>query len=140
MRVLFALCAQSATVDRSTNRLSIFNVIDHLPVSSFPLNIPSIAFVTTVESDHDQVNNSISGIAEIIANGQSIFRFAVAITFTDNQLARTVLNFQGIPVKEPGFLTFRLSLPDGTVADTTFQVSSVVSQVVPSTNPPPVSA
>jgi len=32
MRVQFALCAQSASVDRNSNRLSIFNVIDHFPL------------------------------------------------------------------------------------------------------------
>jgi hypothetical protein len=51
MRVQFALCAQSASVDRSSNRLSIFNVVDHFATSSLPIVIPAITFVSVIESD-----------------------------------------------------------------------------------------
>ena len=127
MRVQFALCAQTASVDRATNRVSVFNVFDHLPVSSLPIVVPSVTFVSVIESEEAE-NNNISGAVEVEANNVPVFKVEVPINFTNNRLARVVLTFQGIPVRDTGSLTFRLTLPDGTIAETTFQVMNVASK------------
>jgi hypothetical protein len=127
MRVQFALCAQTASVDRATNRVSVFNVFDHLPVSSLPIVVPSVTFVSVIESEEAE-NNNISGAVEVEANNVPVFKVEVPINFTNNRLARVVLTFQGIPVRDTGSLTFRLTLPDGTIAETTFQVINVASK------------
>jgi hypothetical protein len=124
MKVQFALCAQTASIDRTTNRVSIFNVIDHLPVSSFPINVPAVTFVSVIESDKDGDSN-VKGILEITANKSLVARVDVPINFTTNRLARVVINFQGIPVREAGPLTFRLTIPTEVTAETTFQVTNV---------------
>jgi hypothetical protein len=127
MKIQFALCAQTASVDRASNRLSIFNVFDQFPVSSFPIVIPSVTFVSVIESEETE-NNNIRGAIEIEANRVKVFGIEVPINFTSNRLARVVLTFQGIPVGDAGPLTFRLTLPDGTIAETTFQVINVASR------------
>jgi hypothetical protein len=124
MKIQLALCAQTVTVDRATNRLSIFNVIDLLPVSSFPHYVPGIAFVCIIENDDDS-NRNVKGFFQILSNGVLVAASEVPIHFTENRLARIVLNFQGIPVPKPGPLIFRLTLPTGVVAETGFQVISV---------------
>lgn len=132
MRVIFTVCAQSATVDRTTNRLSVFNVIDHLPISALPLTIPAISFVAVIEGD-DQAVGSVNGMAEVASGAQTLFRYTVPVVFTDNRIARVILNFQSIPVHSLGPLTFRLVLPDGTTASTSFQVTSIATPVAPVT-------
>ena len=124
MRVQFALCAQTASVDRSSNRLSIFNVIDHFPASSLPIVIPAITFVSIIESDKNESTN-VKGILEIGSSKGLIARIELPITFVNGRLARIVVNLQGIPIREAGPVTFRLTIPDGTTAETTFQVVNV---------------
>lgn len=126
MKVQFALCAQTASIDRATNRVSIFNVIDHFPVASLPVLIPALTFVAVIEGDSDDA--TMKGVLEISAKGSTIFKMDVPINFTSNRLARIVLNFQGIPVREPGPLAFCLTLPDGAAAKTEFQVLSVTQK------------
>jgi hypothetical protein len=121
MRVQFALCAQTASVDRSSNRLSIFNVIDHFPASTLPIVIPALTFVSILESDKDESTN-VKGILELIVNKALVARLELPITFVSGRLARVVVNFQGIPVREAGPVTFRLAIPNGATAETTFQV------------------
>jgi hypothetical protein len=121
MRVQFALCAQTASVDRSSNRLSIFNVIDHFPASVLPIVIPAVSFVSIIESDQDESTN-VKGVLEISANKTLLARMELPIAFTSGRLARVVVNFQGIPVREPGPVTFRLTIPNAITAETTFQV------------------
>lgn len=138
MKVQFALCAHTASVDRATNRLSIFNVIDQFPASVLPIYIPSIAFVSVIESDRDESPN-VKGVLEITASARLLGRFEVPISFTNGRLARVILNFQGMPVHQAGPVVFRLTIPDEVVAETTFQVVSLGNteaiQVAPNTPP-----
>src|ERR1700734_1931301 len=135
MKIQFALCAQTVTVDRSSNRLSLINVIDLLPVSNFPHFIPSVAFVCLIESEDGDRN--VKGFVQISSNDVLVGAAEVPIHFTENRLARVVMNLQGIPVPKPGPLKFCMTLPNGTVAETSFQVISVAPkeaiQVVPPT-------
>jgi hypothetical protein len=135
MKVQFALCAQTVTVDRASNRLSIINVIDLLPASNFPHFIPGLAFVCLIESEEGDRN--VKGFFQVTSNEVLVGAAEVPINFTENRLARIVLNFQGISVPKPGPLKFRLTLPNGTVAETSFRAISVAPkeaiQVVPPT-------
>jgi hypothetical protein len=137
MRVQFALCAQTASIDRSSNRLSIFNVIDHFPASALPIVIPAITFVSIIESDKDESSN-VKGILEISASKILVAKLELPITFVNGRLARVVVNFQGVPVREAGPVTFRLTIPNGTTAETTFQVVNLAQReaiqvIIPST-------
>src|ERR1700722_1791942 len=108
MRVQFALCAQTASVDRSSNRLSIFNVIDHYPASILPVVIPALTFVAVIDSDQVESTN-IRGVLEIIAKQLQIGRVELPITFVNGgRLARVIVNFQGIPIREAGPVNFLL--------------------------------
>jgi hypothetical protein len=134
MKTQFALCAQTVTVDRTSNQLSIINVMDLLPVSSFPHFIPSMAFVCVIESEEGE--GPIKGFFQILSNDVLVGASEVPINFTENRLARIVLNFQGIPVAKPGPLKFCMTLPNGTVAETSFQVISVAPKGAIQVAPP----
>jgi len=138
MRVQFALCAQTASVDRASNRLSIFNVIDHFPATVLPIVIPAITFVAVIESETDD-NINVKGTLEITAGNNFLGKIEVPISFVNGRLARVVLNFQGMPVHQAGPVTFRLSIPNGPTAETTFQVTNLTQaeaiQAAPATHP-----
>lgn len=136
MRVQFALCAQTASVDRASNRLSIFNVIDHFPASVLPIVIPAISFVSIIESDKDESTN-VKGVLQIIVNKELLAKVELPITFVNGRLARVVVNFQGIPVREAGPVTFRLDIPNGVTAETTFQVLNLAqAEAIQVVSPP----
>lgn len=124
MRVQFALCAQTASIDRATNRLSIFNVIDQFPATTLPVVIPALTFVSVIVSDKNESTN-VKGTLTVTTNKQFLGGFDVPIAFTDGRLARVVLNFQGVPIQEAGPVTFRLTIPNAVTAETTFQVVNI---------------
>jgi hypothetical protein len=122
MKVLFALCAESATVDRTTNRVSLFNVFDHYLPPTFPASLPSVAFVAAVERDEGE--GDVNGIAEICVPGAPQFNYPVSIVFTESRIARCMLTVQAIPVKQEGRITFRLVLPNGASGEASFMVAN----------------
>jgi hypothetical protein len=124
MKVQFALCAQSASVDRSSNRLSIFNVLDQFPTSTLPIVIPAITFVSVIDSDKEESSN-VKGVLEVIANNSSLVKIDIPINFANGRLARVIVNFSGIPIRESGPVVFRLTIPEGVTAETAFQVTNL---------------
>lgn len=124
MKVQFALCAQSASVDRASNRLSIFNVIDHFPASTLPIVIPSLTFVSVIESDKDEGSN-VKAMLEISSNTGLVAGVEIPINFVNGRLARVIVTFQGIPIRESGPVKFRLLIPNGVTAETAFQVTNL---------------
>jgi hypothetical protein len=130
IRVQFALCAQSVSVDRASNRLTIINVIDHWPASVIPVVIPAIAFVCIFESDKDEAV-AYQGNIEILLNEQRILASQVPISFTNGRLARAVLTINAVPVNRYGSLSFRLAIPNEATAEAMFQVVNPSSSVKP---------
>lgn len=139
MRVQFALCSQSASVDRTSNRLSIFNVIDHLPVTSLPIR-PTVTFVSVIEGDEGESTEGISADIEIWTDGAKFWGTKVPLTFVDHRLARFILTFQGLPVSKPGEIVIGITLPDGTKGESRIRVVNVAPkeslQVSPASSSP----
>ena len=45
MKLWLLTCADSYSVDMSTNRLSIFHVIENIGAASFPVTLPRLSFI-----------------------------------------------------------------------------------------------
>jgi hypothetical protein len=121
MKVKFALCAQSASVDRTSNRISIFNVIDHLAAATLPIFLPTVTFVSVLECEKEEAV-SFKGSFDVVLNNNQIIHSEVPINFTNNRLARVTLTVNTIPLREDGILSFRLTIPDLITADASFRV------------------
>ena len=132
MRVQFSLCAQTASVDRASNRVSIFNVIDHIPAASLPLILPTITFVSILETDQGEAA-SFKGVFEGKLNGTVIARGEVPVNFVNGRLARVLLTLNSIPIREHGTLSFQLTIPTMATAEVRVQV---VNLAMPQANLP----
>lgn len=136
MRVQFALCAQTASVDRSSNRISIFNVIDHVPTTTLPIILPSVTFVSIFENERNEAAN-FKGVFEGRINDKTIVRGEVPVSFVNGRLARVLLTLNSIPINEHGTLSFRLEIPGMVTA--AVQVP-IVNLATPQVASPPVIA
>jgi hypothetical protein len=122
MRTQFALCAQSASVDRSSNRVSIFNVIDHIPATSLPLILPSVTFVSILETEKQNEPVSFKGVFSVKLNNNIIVKGEVPVSFVNGRLARVLLNMNGLQIREHGTLSFRLEIPKEVTAEVQVQI------------------
>jgi hypothetical protein len=139
MRVQFALCAQTASVDRASNRVSIFNVIDHIPAATLPLILPTITFVSILETDQGEAA-SYKGVFEGKLNANVIARGEIPVNFVNGRLARVLLTLNSIPIREHGTLSFRLTIPNVATAEVQVQVVNLAAPQVAFPARPPVIA
>jgi hypothetical protein len=121
MTVLLALCAAGVSIDRFSNRLSIFNVLEQLSSSGFPVWVPELTFVVVLRKENDEAQR-FQTRSQVQLGENVIAETGVVVDFEGGNTSRQIVSFQGLPVPSPGDLTFRLLLPDREPATVTVPV------------------
>jgi hypothetical protein len=111
MRVLLAVCAAGASVDRFSNRLSIFNVMEEIPSPTFPVWIPEMTFVVVLRKENNEPPQ-FQARCRVQVGEAVISEGTLDVDFGPNNTARGIMNFQGLPITTPGDVTFHLLLPN----------------------------
>jgi hypothetical protein len=136
MMVILALCAAGVSVDRFSNRLSVFNVMEQIPSPGFPAWVPELTFVVVLRKENDE-NARFQTRCQVQLGDAMIVDNPAFVDFEGTNNARLVLNFQGLPVPSPGNLTFRLLLPNHEPAEVTIPVIRVGGNVIAQAAPIP---
>jgi hypothetical protein len=111
MKVQLALLAQAASIDRFSNRLSIFNLVESFESPSFPLFVPEAVFVSVLRKEEGDPVVSDATLS-VYAGESMIGQASVRVDFEGAAHTRQVINFQGLPLLKPVNLQFRLVVPD----------------------------
>lgn len=106
----FVACAQAVAVDKFTNLVSVFYVLDALRPLAFPTWIPGLSFVAIVHRD-DGDENTVEGHLVVRSGQHEVARSPVRIDFQDSLGFQMVINLQGVNVPTAGDLEFHLDLP-----------------------------
>jgi hypothetical protein len=109
MILQFAVVAQSVSIDRFTNRLSLFNTYERIEAPRFPF-VLGLVLVTTMRRE---------------AGDPEIFDLPLSVRLAENTIAqgnmhidfermpatRNIVNLQALPIIGPGDLTFSFNVP-----------------------------
>src|SRR5947208_3154590 len=85
-RCLLHVASDSAAIDLSTNRLSIFHIIEEINSPAFPTLVPTLTIVTLIEKE-DGDNDNIGVRILAMLNGSQISEFPVTIAPTCSRIA-----------------------------------------------------
>jgi len=105
----YFVVAESVSVDQTTNRISVFHILEEIHAPKFPVVVPQLAAIVHW--------NAQDGDAE------RDFQVSVLITFPDGQhkefnqnfrmirpRLRTIANFMAIEIPGPGTMTIEIRL------------------------------
>ena len=98
--------SEGASIDRTSNALSIFNMMDEINPIAMPLIIPTLVVILVVERG-DTDPDVLRGHLTITNNEHSPNSFPSDIFFHGNKRARLTVRINGLPVHESGKLVFR---------------------------------
>lgn len=107
MRTILAVCCNGAAVDRFSNTLSLFEVIEEIQPSTYPAVLPRLIYVVLLERSKDEPSTLDAKIICDV-NGKQVLEDDVNIDFQDKLRERHVVTIHGIPVAAPGELRLRL--------------------------------
>lgn len=110
-RTLFALAARSFCTDVDTASISIFEVLEGLHASSFPVLLQEAAFVTLLEKLDGESDGQVIQLVAALDH-QELTRQSFSIDFQKNRRFRLGLRLSGFVVPRPGMLSFRIDGQD----------------------------
>jgi|SRR6185437_6696152 len=111
MKLQLAICAQGVSIDRLTNRLSIFNLLETIEAPRFPVFLPEVVFLVLLRREKDEPTQ-FDGEVVVMLDDVTIAKGTAHVDFENSLQNRQVITFQGFPVPNPGELKFQLTFPN----------------------------
>jgi len=106
-RTILLTCAHGCSVDRFTNTLSIFEILEEITPIQYPLWLPKLTVVAALEKEDGDPDVFHPDLVVSLEEAE-IFRQPANISFGGRRRTRMIAHMQGLPVPGPGTLTIRL--------------------------------
>lgn len=114
MKLKYILCAELCSVDGVSNKLSVFNLIEHIVAPAYPIALPFISIVFSVERTPDERPKCEVNIA-ILLDGRELSETTLEVEFEEAMIARAIGHLQGFFVPAPGSLEFHARMGGETI-------------------------
>ncbi len=104
------LC-EACLIDSRSNSLSFINIIEEMNFHSLPAMITKAAIIAQIEKESldEDVTSTVN--LDIYLNNVNILKQPLKVDFKGKTKTRVILEFQGLPIQEPGLL--KIMLTDG---------------------------
>ncbi len=107
----FFVVAESFSIDRQSNRLSIFNIVETLTAEEFPVVLPSMVVVTCLNLTDDELGEDFQVLLNVCSGGDSPLGGPFPTNFkAQSRRHRVIQSFQGVPFSKPGDIRFEQTL------------------------------
>ena len=113
MKSVYMLCAEGVVVDRRTNNVSIFNMMEEINSVGFPLLINKLYAVCLINREANDEDTTEANF-EFKLDNKVLLNANTSINFQNRQKTRSVLEVSGLVIPVPGTLKVSL-LKDGDV-------------------------
>lgn len=104
MKLLLFTCARSYSVDRQTNAVSVFNVVERLAAREFPCSLPDLHVISVLK--RDRLGTNLPLRLSVTIEGHTLLDEPFEVTFSDDGTARTFGRVGDLSVPVPGEVAF----------------------------------
>lgn len=126
MRQLLSVCSESVVIDRATNRMSIFSVVDELRLEQFPAALTKITILFGLERESNDPQ-TFDGVITFGRDGRELNRWPVSGDFGERPRLRLIPVVQGLVIPAPGIYKMALRVNDTEIAFWDFPVTELES-------------
>lgn len=114
-RLQLFVCARGSSVDRFTNNLSIFELLEGVAPETYPALLPNLVAVSVFTKGPTEEREIYPFVLKVKKGKEVILRTDLNIDFQGLARSRSIATIQGILLVEPGTLEVCLSDSRGTV-------------------------
>lgn len=127
MRVATFVCSESCALDQSSNRVSIFHIMDGINATAFPVTIRGMSLYILWERDeHDPVVFQYS--VRIMLGTEQLARLTAQGDFKGHTRARVIGTIQGFRLPRAGRISVVIEAGGTKLANWEIEVRSVAAQ------------
>jgi len=107
MKSVYMLCADGIVIDRRTNNVSVFNIIEEINSIGFPLLINKLYTICLMnrEANDDEITEAQF---ELKLDNKMLLKTNTSINFQHRQKTRAMLEVSGLVIPVPGTLKINL--------------------------------
>jgi hypothetical protein len=127
-RVRLCAAAEGVTVDRDSGSVSIFILLDRLTAEGFPVLFQKVSFVVIWDRDATDEAN-VEGRFSVHLGEHELYTQPTAVDFRDALRNQTVFTLFGLTIPAPGRMIFRMTLPNGGLAEYPVEVVAAAGAV-----------
>lgn len=106
-------CAGSVIVDKTTNSLSLVEIIETIETPGFPVAVPRLAIVW-VKSKEDKDQEKSDYVLEIDITGAERRAYPMHVDFQGQSMHRSIVMLAGLGLPSPGEIVIRVKSAEGT--------------------------
>ena len=128
----YFLVAESASVDQTTNRVSVFNVLEDIQTADFPAVIPQLVAVAAWNFTPDDMNAEFQALLRITDPTGAVSDHRANFTGQRSR-HRFIVKMIGYAILAEGRLQFEISLNDAHSASHTISVGRLPAPAATST-------
>lgn len=107
MKLVFLTCAQSTAVDASTQRLSLFHIVEQIQSATFPASLQGLVLVAMFAKETGDGDNASLRL-KIVLGDAVLIETPVAFSFQGRTKGRVLAAINGLAIPGPGILSFIL--------------------------------
>lgn len=128
----FFIVSEEVSVDQQTNRLSLFNVLEQVAGSDFPLVVLSAAAVSLWVAEAGDDGRDFQCMMRVFLPDGNRHELTTNFRFRGRR-HRVIQRIQGVPLTEPGVLRFEVLLNGEYAASHEVDVSRINAAELPPT-------
>lgn len=110
--VKYFLCAQLVSIDRDSNNISLFNVLEEASSPGFPLLIPHVRAVLALERP-EKGDEAVNLTLHITQGDRTLETVALEGAFRSSKRLRLLLQMHGLVIEVPGAVKFSVRKNNG---------------------------
>lgn len=116
IRAKICFVAEGISIDRETNQVSAFGLVESLQADAFPLFFQKLFFFCLWERENSDPAHAHADFS-VTMNGREIARQSVVIDFEQLPRNRCIIRIDNFSVSEPEKVGLRLAIPGHAVAE-----------------------
>ena len=107
MKVRLMLCAIGISIDRKSNNVTAFNILEEISAANFPAFIPEMyCLIVLDKTETPEEPPNFTLVAQL--GDEELFKRDFAINFQDKKRHRYSIGLAGLVLNRPGNLEFRI--------------------------------
>jgi hypothetical protein len=122
IRPRLLVCAEGIVIDKRSNNVSAFEILEQLNPNSLPTVLPKLVVLSAFEKDEEDPDKIPVNI-RITLGELEIINQEIPHNFQGKKRCRNVLTIGGVVISQPGILEISASIDNKTVMSYTIEVT-----------------
>lgn len=108
MKAILIMCSEGIVLDRNTNNISVFNILEDIGSVGFPLLMQKFYFFSSVMKEGNDKKEEYELNLEVSVNDTIILTSKININFNRKLKTRAIVQFGGLAIPKAGTMCFKL--------------------------------